>query len=280
MGSPPMVYKSNALIEAAYRLSVLEQRIVLACIAQVKRDEPITDEQLYSVSVADIAQMAGVAIEGTYSELKEAALRLKRREVRLTQEPNGRGKKKRVMITGWVQTIIYCEGEGRIELRFSKDMLPYLTELTKQFTKYALADVAKMDSAHAIRLYELLMQWDSVGQREIEIEQLREWLMLKGRYSAIKDFKLRVLAPAVNQINEHSPLQVTLTQRKTGRTVTHLIFHFVQKQAKKPAKLTKAADQKASNMTFDIFMQKHARPGESEVDARKRLTPLWQQQLS
>ncbi|MGG6549489.1 UNVERIFIED_CONTAM: replication initiation protein, partial [Prevotella sp. 15_C9] len=64
-------------------------------------------------------------------------------------------------------------------------MLPYLTELTKQFTKYALADVAKMDSTHAIRLYELLMQWDSIGQREIEIDQLRKWFQLEGRYPSI-----------------------------------------------------------------------------------------------
>lgn len=42
----PQVYKSNALIEASYRLSVAEQRIMLACISQVRRDEPITDEVL------------------------------------------------------------------------------------------------------------------------------------------------------------------------------------------------------------------------------------------
>ena len=197
MASAPMVYKSNALVEAAYRLSVQEQRIVLACISQVRRDEPVTDEVMYSVTAEEVATMAGVPIESSYSQLKEAALRLKRREVRLTQEPNGNGKRPSVMITGWVQTIIYREGEGRVELRFTKDMLPYLTELTKQFTKYALADVAKMDSTHAIRLYELIMQWESVGQREIEIEELREWFQLQDKYPSIKDFKLRVLDPAV-----------------------------------------------------------------------------------
>ncbi|MBM1207283.1 replication initiation protein, partial [Pseudomonas fragi] len=50
-----MVYKSNALVEAAYRLSVQEQRIVLACISQVKRSEPVTDEVMYSVTAEDIA---------------------------------------------------------------------------------------------------------------------------------------------------------------------------------------------------------------------------------
>lgn len=228
--TPLLVYKSNALVEAAYRLSVQEQRIILACISQVRRDETVTDEVLYSIRAAELAKLSGTAVEAAYGELKAAALRLKRREVRLTQEPNGKGKKSAVMVTGWVQTIIYREGEGRVELRFTKDMLPYLTELTQQFTKYELADVAKMESAYGIRLYELLKQWNSVGCREIEIEQLREWLQLEGRYASIKDFKRWVLEPAVAQIEEHSPLTVNWEQRKTGRQVTHLSFTFGPKK--------------------------------------------------
>jgi plasmid replication initiation protein len=268
MVSPPMVYKSNALVEAAYRLSVLEQRILLACISKVRRDEPVTDEVMYSVTAEEISTMAGVPIESSYSQLKEAALRLKRREVRLTQEPNGEGKRSNVMITGWVQTIVYQDGEGRVKVRFNTDMLPYLTELTKQFTKYALADVAKMESTHAIRLYELLMQWDTTGQREIELEKLREWFQLEGRYPSIKDFKLRVLEPAIAQINEHSPLQAEWTQRKTGRKVTHLLFKF---GLKKPAKTAKK--RKGSKFT-DAEIAEKARPGETWEAARTRLNQI------
>lgn len=276
METAPMVYKSNALVEAAYRLSVQEQRILLACISQVRRDEAVTDEVLYSVRAADLAKLSGTAVEAAYSELKTAALRLKRREVRLTQEPNGKGKKPKVMITGWVQTIFYIEGEGRVELRFTKDMLPYLTELTRQFTKYALADVAKMDSAYGIRLYELLMQWDSQGQREIEIEQLREWLQLEGRYPSIKDFKLRVLEPAVAQVNEHSPLQVAWAQRKTGRRVSHLLFTFSPKKPIKPPRQVSAkpaAPRKRSGLS-DTEIAAKALPGESWEAARARLNQL------
>ncbi|MGP4958738.1 replication initiation protein [Pseudomonas helleri] len=269
---PVMVYKSNALVEASYRLSVQEQRIILACIGQVRRDEPVTDEVLYSVTAADLAGLSGMAVGDAYKELKDAALRLKRRDVRLTQEPNGKGKKPKVMITGWVQTIFYIDGEGRIELRFSKDMLPYLTELTRQFTKYALADVAKMDSTHAIRLYELLMQWDSLGTREIELDQLRECLQLESRYPSIKDFKLRVLDTAIAQINEHSPLQVSWTQRKTGRRVTHLAFTF---GPKKPVKTAgKVPAKRKSGKLTDAEVAKLARPGESWEAAHARLNQI------
>lgn len=267
----PMVYKSNALVEAAYRLSVQEQRIILACISQARRDEEVTDEVLYSVTAAELAELSGTALEASYSELKAAALRLKRREVRLAQEPNGKGKKPSIMITGWVQTIIYREGEGRVELRFTKDMLPYLTGLQREFTRYALSDVAKMTSAHGIRLYELLVQWPE-GHRVVALDDLRRWLQLEDRYPLMADLRRWVIEPAVQQINEHSPLMLTWTPRKAGRKVTHLVFDYAPK---KPAKAVgKAPAKRKSGKVSDADIARLARPGESWEAARTRLNQI------
>lgn len=223
------VYKSNALVEASYRLTPVEQRIILACIAQLRRDQPITDETLYRVNAVDYAALSGTSSKSVYKELAEAALRLKRREVWISQQPNGEGYHGEMLVTGWVQSIRYCKSQGYIELRFSRDMLPYLTQLTEQFTRYALSDVAQFNSGYAVRLYELLCQWQSVKKREVSIEWLRNLLQLETKYPAIKDLKRRVIEPAVKQINEHSPLWVKWTQRKTGRQVTHLVFSFGEK---------------------------------------------------
>jgi|TARA_R110002020_G_scaffold144011_1_gene316841 plasmid replication initiation protein len=271
------VYKSNALIEAQYRLSVAEQRIMYACISQVRRDQPITDDVLYSISASELAEMSGTSPKQAYRELEKAALRLKRRDVRLIQEPNGQGRKRKVMITGWVQTIIYIEEEGRVELRLTKDMLPYLTNLTEQFTNFALKDVARMTSSHGQRLYELLSQWRSMGRREVSIDWLRNAFLLEGKYPALKDFKRRVLEPAVEQLNEHSPLWVKWDQRKTGRRVSHLIFTFGEKAPQKlqpRRKTTAQSDSKAKGAIYGIPMaiiKAHAKPGESESDAALRL---------
>lgn len=279
---PPQVIKSNALIEASYRLTPAEQRIMLACIAQVRRDQPITDEVLYSVSAADIAKMTRSHSKTTYDELAKAALRLKRREVWLTERANGDGSHEETLVTGWVQSIRYRKHEGRVELRFTKDMLPYLTQLTEQFTRYALEDVAKMTSSHAIRLYELLAQWRGAGKREVEVDWLREAFQLGDKYPAIKDLKRWVIVPAVEQINEHSPLQVKWEQRKTGRRVTHLTFTFNEKALETPRKPCKEKNQataarKARNGSGAIYgipmaiIEKKALPGESYDDTALRL---------
>jgi len=256
-----IIYKSNALIEASYRLSVAEQRIMLACISQVRRDAPITDDVLYSVRAQQIAEMSGTSPKQAYQELREAALRLKRREVRLTREPNGQGTKRKIMITGWVQTIFYIEDEGRVELRFTKDMLPYLPELTEQFTCYELTDVAKMKSAHAIRLYELLMQWVSTGERVVAVSELRSWLRLEERYPLMADMRRWVIEPAVAQINEHSSLAVAWEPRKTGRKITHLVFTFNPTTA--AVSLRKPAVKRKAGRLLDAEIAKQARPGES-----------------
>ncbi|MCX2525586.1 replication initiation protein [Larsenimonas rhizosphaerae] len=278
----PQIYKSNALIKASYRLTPAEQRIMLACIAQVRRDKPITDEVLYDVTVADYAALVGTGSHSTYKELADAALRLKRREVWITERPNGEGSHEETLITGWVQSIRYRKNEGRIQLRFTKDMLPYLTQLTEQFTRYALSDVAKLTSSHAMRLYELLCQWRDTGHREVEIDWLRDAFQLGDKYPVLKDLKRRVIEPAVTQLNEHSPLWVKWEQRKTGRRVSHLVFTFGEKTKKIVQKTPKGKSRtgnigknhSTSGAMYGIpqsVIEKKAFPGESYDDAALRL---------
>lgn len=277
----PQVYKANALVEASYRLSLYEQRIVLACIAQVRRDEPLSDQQLYTVSAQQIAEMTGTKLGTAYQNLKAASERLFERRVTLHEPPNGKSGGK-VRLTRWVQEVVYQEDQGTVSLRFSQPMVPYLSQLSAQFTRYALADVAKMTSAHAIRLYELLCQWRDAGKREVELSWFREALQLEDRYSNIRDLKRRVIEPAVEQINEHSPLWCKWDQRKTGRRVSHLVFIFGEKRPGKPVRGVKGKtkgkaggrSQSGSEALYGIprgVIEASAQPGESYEDAALRL---------
>lgn len=276
-----LIYKANALVEASYRLSLYEQRIVLACIAQVRRDEPLTDQRLYMVSAQQIADMAGVGLKTAYRHLKEASERLFDRRVTLHEAPNGKGSPE-VHLTRWVQEIVYKEDQGAVALRFSQPMVPYLSQLSAQFTRYALKDVAKMTSAHAIRLYELLAQWRDAGKREVSLEWLRDALQLGEHYPNIRDLKRRVIVPAVEQINEHSPLWCKWDQLKTGRRVSHLTFTFGEKASNKPQKPSKVKTQgnpqgnakKGAGAIYGIpvaVIEAKAKEGESYEEAALRL---------
>lgn len=261
MDSNALVVKSNALVEACYRLGLNEQRLILTCISQIRRGESITDKVMYSISAPEFSKICGVDSKTAYRELKSTALTLKRREVRITQEPNGFGRRQEILVTGWVQSIKYSEGDGVVQLRFNHDILPYLTELSRCFTSYKLKNVVHMTSSYGVRIYELLTQWGSFEEREISIFQLKENLAIEKKYEKLRDFKRRVLEPAIKDINKNSDLWVKVTQRKTGRKVTHLKFKFSLKEDPQ----NKTPEKKQS------IIERNARPGETYRQVAARL---------
>jgi plasmid replication initiation protein len=252
-----LVVKANALANAAYTLTVAEQKIILSAITQVRRDEAVTDEIMYSISANALADMGGFAAKHEYRSLKAATERFFNRYLTVHSEPNGGGR--RVRKLRWIQTADYIEAQGRVEIRFSKDVLPYLNQLSSHFFEYRLQAVAGMTSSYGVRLYELLIQWRSIGEREIDINWLRQIWLLDDKYSSIRDLKKRVIEPAVADVNGHSDLWVRWGQRKTGRRVTHLQFQFGPKREKMAVKITN--DQIADQ----------ARPGETWDQAKARL---------
>ena len=215
------VVKSNQVIEASYQLSAIEQRIVLAAISRIPKNQPIIDDELYPVSVSEL-QLLGVHEKTAYRDLKEGINRLYERSINLSIDDKS-------IKMRWVQEIQFFDSKSIIGIRFSKPILPFISNLSREFTKYALSDIAGINSAYAIRIYELLVQYRQIGKREISVDSLRTMLELGKKYPLFADFKKRVIDTAVDQINEYSPLKVTYEQKKTGRKVTHILFSFKEK---------------------------------------------------
>ena len=215
------VVKSNQVIEASYQLSAVEQRIVLGAISRIPKNQPITDDELYPVSVDELKQL-GVHEKTAYRDLKEGINRLYERSINLSIDDKS-------IKMRWVQEIQFLDSQSVIGIRFSKPILPFISNLSREFTKYALSDIAGINSGYGIRIYELLVQYRQIGKREISVESLRTMLELGKKYPLFADFKKRVIDTAIDQINEYSPLKVTYEQKKTGRKVTHIIFSFKEK---------------------------------------------------
>ena len=267
----PQVVKANALIEASYRLTLSETRVLLAAIAQVRRDEAPTDAVMYEVRANALADVSGIALKEAYEQLQTAVQRLENRRVRLFSGPNDEGSP-RIRSTVWVQTVDYIESEGRIQLRFSKDVLPYLTQLREQYTRYELANVATMRSTYGVRLYELCQQWRQHGEREIEIEDVRRLFGVEQHhYKAIKDLKKRVIEPAVRDVNKCSDLTVTWGQRKRGRNVAAIQFQFTPKHLRGQSQKQKRPDRRHDGRLTRLEIERLAKPGESYDTAERRI---------
>ena len=258
-----MVYKSNHLIESAYKLNLNEQRVLLICIGMITSNEPMSINDKFEVSAKNFAKIFDIDERGAYDQLRDVAISLHNRKITIHDN-------KKLITTSWISGFVeYKDNTGIIELWFSQLILPYLADLKSQFTRYDLSNISGMSSIYGIRLYELLMQWRTKGKREIEISWLKERFEIANNYNSISDLKKYVINPAVNNINNVSNLNVTHTYRKTGRTVSHIIFEFNEKKvasiptptSAKPQKNRKTDDVKIDN--FEHFAQMRQRYGDA-----------------
>jgi plasmid replication initiation protein len=244
-------------------LTLAEQRVLLACIAQIDSKAVLTDQYRFEISAAEIVDLAGLeSFSNAYRDLKKAAEKLYERSV-VIDDPDPNNSQITQRKTRWISSIDYVPGEGKLVLSFSFGIIPYLSQLSREFTKYKLKHVARFESVYSIRLYELLVQWSTVGQREIEVEWLKKQFQVGDKYDRLGDLKKRVIDPAVAEINEHSNLLVKYGQRKIGRNVTHFQFQFGLKEKLQVRERKQITDEE---------INRQARPGETKVAVIARLT--------
>ena len=242
-----LIVKDNALINASYSLELTEQRIILLAILKARENKTPHNQELIVTAQSYITAF-NVHRNTAYKTLKTACDNLFTRQFTY-QRYNSKGKVEQVhKKSRWVQSVVYAESDSYIKIKFADEVLPLITMLEKHFTSYG-ATGGKFKSIHAIRLYELLIQYRTVGKLEISLSDLRLKLgIADGKYHTMNNFKARVLDVGIQQINEHSDIIVKYEQVKTGRTIVGFKFSFKQK-----AKATTAHQTQRDDTTGDLF---------------------------
>jgi plasmid replication initiation protein len=195
-----IVVKSNKLIEASYRLDLVEQRIILAAIVEARETQKGLGEGFITLEAKRFAQTFGMEGGGVYGQLKEAMSTLFNRFI-VVRDIHPESGKERVTQMRWISSASYIDGAGAIQIRFAPDMVPYISRLETEFTSYRLEKIGHMTSAHAVRLYELVVQYLNIGKREFEVTWLKNALGIPGEYKAIKDFKKWVVDVVLSRIS-------------------------------------------------------------------------------
>ena len=226
-----LVVNDNALINASYNLDLVEQRLILLAIIEARQSgKGINANDPLIIHAESYINQFSAHRNTAYQALKDACDDLFARQFSyqsLSDKGNIQHHKSR-----WVSEVIYVEKEAVVKLIFAPAIIPLITRLEEQFTKYDIEQVSGLTSAYAVRLYELLIAWRSTGKTPIiEIQKFRQKLgVLDTEYKQMNDFKKRVLDIAINQINEKTDIKVKVEQHKTGRAISGFSFKFKQKQ--------------------------------------------------
>lgn len=214
-----IVYKSNYLIEASYKLSQIEQHIILYCISKINPLDKDTEEQKIQTIYADdfIKQYPNMAKNHVYKQLKDGINDLYNRSL-VVKKPE------RIEMFRWIQAKYYYDQDGKAIIKFSDDIMPYLTDFKEQFTKYKLRNISAFKRIYSIRLYEILTQYKALKSRILSVSDLRILLELYEKYFEFKELKRNVIDPSIEEINEKSDLLVDYKLIKKGRSIDSIEF--------------------------------------------------------
>lgn len=218
MAKNAVIVKSNDFIEACYKLTLDEMRVLLLTIGEI---DPRAESHRrdFEFTVAEFAERFDTDEKSAYKQVQMAIDKLGSRWV--VVEQSQKVKRKVTLLTEQA----YFYGEGRFQVILHEKLMPLVSNIREKFTKYNLEFIAKFNSFHAIRLYELLAQHRSKGFRVMTLEELKNWLQVADKYGERWDnFKTKVLVPAISEINEKSDLLISYEMIKRGRKIHALNF--------------------------------------------------------
>lgn len=210
-----VITKSNKLIEAKYKLSLREQRLILLLASFI---QPEDKEFIpYKFTVADFYKWLGLKGKPKYKEIRQISEGLMSKTF-LIKSGN------KVTLTAWLSSVSYYDNEGIVELCFDPNVKSFLLQLKNEFTSYPVKNISGLKSVHSIRLYEILKQYFKIGHREIYLKDLREMFGLTTEYPEYANFKQKVLKQAQVELKEKTDLMFDFFEIKKGRSVHKIKF--------------------------------------------------------
>ena len=228
-----LIVKDNALMNASYNLALVEQRLILLAILEARESgKGINANDPLTVHAESYINQFKVEKHTAYQALKDACKDLFARQFSY-QQRSAKGNTTN-MTSRWISQIGYTENEATVQLVFAPAVVPLITRLEEQFTKYDIEQISSLSSAYAVRLYELLICWRTTGKTPIiELGEFRKRIgVLDTEYQRMDVFKRGVLELALKQVNEHTDITATYEQHKKGRVITGFSFKFKQKKPK------------------------------------------------
>lgn len=210
------VTKSNNLVDASYKLNIQAQKLVLACLAKVDSRTEIPKEM--TLTALEFSELMGVP--NAHRELYLAVDALYDATIFLREDNHD-------IELRWIQKKSKkLKGESSVTIVWSDEVLRYISSLHNRFTSYKLRHIAKLQSSHSIRLYELLMKFNSTGERIIYLEDFKSALGISDKYTQFRDLNKWVIKPSTLELNQRSDLTIKYETIKKGRSVTALSFEF------------------------------------------------------
>ena len=206
--------QSHIIVNARYALSRSEIDIVLTLLTAIKKEDK--DFKDYEFTIGELETKTGRRWDA--KQLKATIKSLMSKPLELPVEHD-----EEFEIVNWFSYFKYSR-TGIITCRFEKALKPFLIELSGVRILADFRHLLPMNSSYSKRMYLLLKQYDKIGVRTFNVEELQEILKVPKSMKIYNRFKEKVLKRAETDINKFTDIEVKFTEKKRGRKVVEITY--------------------------------------------------------
>jgi plasmid replication initiation protein len=217
-----LVIKSNELIEMPVDFNLMQLKLFAKIVVSI-RDNP--NEEYYSFSVKKLLNDFELS-DTNYTHLKNATKGLIRPVV---IKGEGDSEKQKAFFTD-----VDYDSKGTVHFKIHQDLKPLVIGLERNYTKYYFSNIARLKSAYAIRIYELLKQYEFRGERLLTVDEIRAFLKIDdNKYTFYSDFKKKVILVAQKELNEKTDIYFQFDEIKEWKKVISIKFVIISNKKNK-----------------------------------------------
>ena len=159
---PSKVYKNKKLNNANFTdFGLNDYQVFLKLISKLSKIDlegkyiPITNlNREHTLTAKEFSDSFNISIDTAYKVIKHACDRLMKTSI-IIEKPEIREK--------WVINVcshaVYKDKEGKIDICFTDDIMPYLAQVHSKFVLYSLKEISEFGSFYTLRLYELIKEF-------------------------------------------------------------------------------------------------------------------------
>ena len=112
-----------------------------------------------------------------------------------------------------------------IDIDAHDDALPLMFDFKEQYFTYELWNALRLKSSNQLRMYELLKQYENLGERKITLSDLRELLGIgPEEYPRWDNFKRRIIDGCQEALRENTDICFEYEPIKAGRKIVGIHF--------------------------------------------------------
>jgi len=212
------ICKDNGLINASYKLSIGELKLILAIASMVDPfDEDVKD---YIISIKDFAKLLEVDLstnKNFSSTIKRASGLLLSKRVTIHEKDGD-------FQTLWLSGIKYYDNDSKLAVSLHPMLKKYYLQLQK-YTKYRLKNITNLNSEYSLKIYEALKQYEKIGEILYQLEELKKFLGVEKQYDRYYNLKQRILIVTQKEISEKTDISFEFEEIKQGRNIKAINFY-------------------------------------------------------